>query len=197
MKPFITQKGIQANKNVTIEVEKNEKIEVKGLHEKVDIKTKDLIKDEIIFAEMFNQQYVNIAENTSGIAPKNLGNPLDTKLDEKAIRKIIENYRNHPSIIKIKEIVKEKPIFDFPEATTEDIIKIIKSLNPNKATGPDRILLKIIKTVANVTDLKENKFLENAKKDDRDKIKKYRPVSLLNGFSKIYERFLHVIQLQR
>ena len=146
---------------------------------------------------MFNQQYVNIAENTSGIAPKNLGNPLDTKLDEKAIRKIIENYRNHPSIIKIKEIVKEKPIFDFPEATTEDIIKIIKSLNPNKATGPDRILLKIIKTVANVTDLKENKFLENAKKDDRDKIKKYRPVSLLNGFSKIYERFLHVIQLQR
>ena len=122
---------------------------------------------------------------------------MDTKLDEKAIRKIIENYRNHPSIIKIKEIVKEKPIFDFPEATTEDIIKIIKSLNPNKATGPDRILLKIIKTVANVTDLKENKFLENAKKDDRDKIKKYRPVSLLNGFSKIYERFLHVIQLQR
>ena len=29
------------------------------------------------------------------------------------------------------------------------------------------------------------------KKDDRDKINNYRPVSLLNGFSKIYERFLH------
>ena len=49
-------------------------------------------------------------------------------------------------------------------------------------------------------DLKENKFSENAKialarsiykKDDRDKIKNYRPISLLNGFSKIYERFLH------
>ena len=84
------------------------------------------------------------------------------------------------------------------------------SLNPNKATGPDRIPLKIIKTAANVIDyhlayiinkdLKENKFSENAKtvlvrpiykKDDRDKIKNYRPVSLLNGFSKIYERFLH------
>ena len=49
-------------------------------------------------------------------------------------------------------------------------------------------------------DLKENKFSENAKavlvrpkykKDDRGKIKNYRPVTLLKGFSKIYERFLH------
>ena len=72
-------------------------------------------------------------------------------------------------------------------------------------------LFKIIKTAANVIDshldlkdkdkdIKENKFSENAKtalvrpihkKDDRDKIKNCRPVSLLNGFSKIYERFLH------
>ena len=90
---------------------------------------------------MFNKHYINIVEKTSGIAPKNLGNPLDPKLDEKTIREIIENYRNHPSIIKIKEIVKEKPIFDFPEAATEDINIIIKSLNSNKASGPDRIPL--------------------------------------------------------
>ena len=70
--------------------------------------------------------------------------------------------------------------------------------------------LKIIKTAANVTnshlayiinkDLKENKCSENAKtalvrpiykKYDRGKINNYRPVSLLNGFSKMYERFLH------
>ena len=70
---------------------------------------------------MFNKHYVNIVEKTSGIAPKNLGNPLDPKLDQKTIREIVENYRNHASIIKIKEIVQEKPIFDFPEATTEDI----------------------------------------------------------------------------
>ena len=135
---------------------------------------------------------------------------MDPKLDEKTIREIIENYRNHPSIIKIKDIVNEKPIFDFPEATTEAMNKIIKSLNPNKTTGPDNIPLKIIKTAANVIDshlshiinktLKENKFSENAKtalvrpiykKDDGSKIKNYRPVSFLNGFSKTYERFLH------
>ena len=91
--------GIQTNENITTEVEKNEKIEVEDLHEKVDIRTKDLLKDEKILAEMFNKHYINIVEKTSEIAPKNLGNPLDPKLDEKTIREIIENYRNHPSII--------------------------------------------------------------------------------------------------
>ena len=45
-KTFITHKGIQINENIIIEVEKNEKIEVKGLHQKVGIKTMNLIKDE-------------------------------------------------------------------------------------------------------------------------------------------------------
>ena len=49
-------------------------------------------------------------------------------------------------------------------------------------------------------DLKTNKYAEDAKtalvrpiykKDDGDQVKNYRPVSLLNGFSKVYERFLH------
>ena len=147
VKPFITHKTIQTNENITIEVEKNEQIEVKHLHEKVDIRMKDLIKDEKILVEMFNKHDINIVEETSRMAPKNLGNPLNPKLDEKTIRGIIENYRNHPNTIKIKEIVKEKPIFNFPEATTEDINKVIKSLNPNKATGPDHIPLKIIKNL--------------------------------------------------
>ena len=92
----------------------------------------------------------------------------------------------------IQEIVRKKPIFEFPEVITKDINNIITSLNPNKTTGSDRIPLKITKTAANVIDshltyiinkdLKENKFSENAKtalvrpiykKDDRDKIKNY------------------------
>ena len=144
-KPFISHKGIQTNENITTEVEKNEQIEVKDLHEKVNIRTSDLIKDEKVLVEMFNKHYINIVEKTSEIAPKNLGNPLDPKRDEKTIRETTENYRNHPSIINIKETVKEKPILCFPEAITEDINRIIKSLNPNKATFSDCIPLKIIK----------------------------------------------------
>ena len=74
VKPFITYKGVQTNESITIEVEKNENIEVKGLHEKVDIRTKDLIKDEKILLKMFNKPYINIAEKMPGIAPNNLGN---------------------------------------------------------------------------------------------------------------------------
>ena len=90
-------------------------------------------------------------------------------------------------------------------ATAEDINKIIKSLNTNKATGPDPIPLKIIKSAANVTDfhlayiinkdLTENEFSENAtrtlarpiyKKDDRNKIKSYRPVSIVKFMEDFY-----------
>ena len=47
------------------------------------------MKDENILVEMFYKHYINIVEETSGIAPKNLGNPLDPKLDEKTICEII------------------------------------------------------------------------------------------------------------
>ena len=41
---------------------------------------------------MFNKHYINIVEKTSGIAPKDLENPLDPKLDQKTICEIVENY---------------------------------------------------------------------------------------------------------
>ena len=53
-KPFITHKGIQANENITIEVEKNEKIEITSLHENVDKNTNGLMQDKKILVEMFS-----------------------------------------------------------------------------------------------------------------------------------------------
>ena len=69
---------------------------------------------------------------------------------KKLFVRLLKTIKVAPSIIKIKEIVKENTIFNFPQATTEDVNKIIKSLNPIKATGPDHIPLNIIKTAANV-----------------------------------------------
>ena len=42
--------------------------------------------------------------------------------------------------------------FDFPTAEVEDINKIIKFLNPRKATRPDGIPVKILKIARNVID---------------------------------------------
>ena len=104
--------------------------------------------------------------NKHSIAQRNLGNPQEPKL----FVKLLKTIEITPASLRQ---IKKKPIFDFPEATTEHANEIIKSLNPNKATGPDRIPLKIIKTAANIIDyhlayiinkdLKENKFSENAK----------------------------------
>ena len=92
----------------------------------------------------------------------------------------------------------------------EVINQIIRKLNLNKATDTGCISLKVSKASANITDssstyiinkeFKTNKYSEDAQttlvrliymKNDRDQIKNYRPASLLNGFSKFYEIFLH------
>ena len=83
-------------------------------------------------------------------------------------------------------------------------------MNPKKATEPDGIPLKIIKLSADIiekqltniinTDLESSCFSENAKiasvkpiykKESRSDKNNYRPVSILNGFSKIYELFIN------
>ena len=88
--------------------------------------------------------------------------------------------------------------------SVEDISLLIKYLNPRKATGSDFIPLKVIKFVWNVIDphLHNNKRPRKKqvfrrakssifKKNERNKVRNYRPVSILNGMSKISERFIH------
>ena len=206
----MSNKGAISNENIIIKAQKEEKIKVKGLENEIHIDANELIKDDKILVELFNNHYINIVEKTSGLAPNCIGYPENPNLDKSTVLDIINKYKDHPSITKIKELGINKTSFEFPEATTEDINKIIRKLNPNKATGPDHIPIKVIKASGNIIDShltyiinkdrKTNKYSEDAKtalarpiykKDDRDQIKNYRPVSLLNGFSKVYERFLH------
>ena len=151
-----------------------------------------------------------MAEKSSGIAPNSRGNPVDPKQDKNTVEKIIQHYKNHPSIKKIKNIFLNSKPFDFQEPNAKEIKTIIKSLDPKKATGPDGIPIKIIKHALNIIDshfcniikkdLRKNKYSEEPKtalvrpifkKNERNKLENYRPVSILSGMSKIYERFIH------
>ena len=119
----------------------------------LDIKAGGVINGEEILVEMFNNHYVNIAENVTGAAAIELGSPSDPNLDRDTVEKVLKHYENHPSIIEIKKLAKTSKSFTFPKAKTEDINKITDSLNPKKATGPDDIPIKIIKTASKIVDL--------------------------------------------
>ena len=56
----------------------------------------------------------------------------------------IRKYENHPSIIKIKSSLKTTQLFVFNFGNSDDISKIINSLDPVKKTS-GAILTKIIK----------------------------------------------------
>ena len=192
VKSFLTNKGCISGDFISIE------------------KDGELISNEKELVEIFDRNYINIVEKTSGKKPSSLGNCLNASEDEKTVIEIISAYSKHPSIQKIKRSFDFNNKLELPKPTASDINKIIKFLDTNKATGPDGISAKYVKMLANIidchlsniiaSDISDNQYSEHSKiatvrpifkKDDRTKVKNYRPVSLLNIFSKIYESFLY------
>ena len=115
-------------------------------------------------------------------------------------------------IISIQDNFPVKKEFKIEEARVEQMNKILRNINSKKATGPDKIHPQIIEMSAKIfdshltniinSDLKRNAFPDSAKvasigpifkgKGKRTDIKDYRPVRILNCFSKNYERFIHL-----
>ena len=121
----------------------------------------------------FNSYYINIAKTTSGKPPMKLENYLDYINDSLIIKRIIEKYKNHPSIKAIQDTFPVKKEFKIEEAKVEQINKILRNINSRKATGPDIIPPKIVKMSENIidphltniinSDLKRDPFSDSAK----------------------------------
>ena len=192
-KPFFTNRGIITNDSIILEenrVLKNNRKET---------------------TEIFDNYYTNTAETTSGKQPSAISNPNSECQYKAIVKKITESYKNHPSVVIIKENIFPCSLsFDLPQASKKDINKIVKSFDANKITGPDGIPLKLIKLSANVvekyftsiinhnisrsylSDGANNALIRTIyKKRDRENKENYHPVSILNGFSKVYERFIN------
>ena len=167
----------------------------------------NIVEDEQKLTKEFNSYYIM----TSGKPPMKLENNLDYINDTLITKRIIKKYKNHPGIKSIQDTFPVKRQFKIEEAKVEKVDKILRNINSRKATGPDKIPPKIVKMSANIidshltniinSDLKKKAFSDSAKvasirpifkgKGERTEIKNYRPVSILNWFSKVYERFIH------
>ena len=133
---------------------------------------------------------------------------LAENIDDPTLKAIAE-WRDHPSILAIESEYKNRANFSLNIVSKEDVLAEIKVLDVSKAIQESHIPVKISK--ANKNFFAEaicfcfNKSSENGKfsncleivnitqvfkKDARISKNKYRPVSILPVFSKIFERLL-------
>ena len=167
-------------------------------------------------SEIFNDHYINVIENITGkkqdgLHSDSLSNRNQTEREE-ILNSILEKYSGHPSILNIKQNFSstKRNLLQFRTAEISDILKIIRSIKLGTSVGVDNIPPKLVATSAEViaeplTDPinsimldhftfpsveKEASVTPAFKKEDRQIKTNYRPVSVLNVFSKIFERFL-------
>ena len=130
---------------------------------------------------------------------------------DSALKLIIEQYENHPSIQSIKyNIPPSAEKFKFQSATRDSVSEILRTLNKSSSVGFVKVLQKLISLgveiisrplsdVINETLIDETIFSSSEKvvsvtpvfkKVDRLKKENYRPISVLNVFSEVFERFI-------
>ena len=189
VKPFFSEK-ISSNENIVL------------------IEKEEIISEDNRISELFNDFFRNAVINLNvDIDPGLLVN-VD-HIDD-PILKAIEKYKNHPSIIKIKEVREIPMLFEFNFLTMHEVALEIRNINSSKSNPIDSIPAKMIKENSSFfcTLLYNNfkncistcTFPNKLKLADVTPVHKkgvhmdksnYRPVSILPAISKIYERVLY------
>ena len=166
-----------------------------------------VISDDQLISKELNQVFksatkaLNIRGNSYLTDESELSDPVN---------KVISKYKNQPSILLIKDKVRNPASFSFKEASLSDIEKKLRNLNTKKASTFGNIPPNILRAIKEIcsetlaklfnntlltsifpTELKVADVSPVFKKDDTIKMKIYRPVSVLPVVSKIFERLLH------
>ena len=101
VKPFLTSKGYLHSDNNSIDINGN------------------IVEDEQKLTKDFNSYDRNIAKTNSGKPPRKLDNNIDYENDLLITKRIIEKYKNHPSIKAIQDTFSVKKEFKIEEAKVE------------------------------------------------------------------------------
>ena len=132
----------------------------------------------------------------------------ETIQNEDVILTAIRKYNEHPSIIKIKSLIKSNEKFEFQHLLPETLKAKVNALDTSKSTSGD-IPIQVIKETIDLTSVPLtdclNASINNGtfphkmkladltpifKKNEKLLKKNYRGISLLSAFSKVFERIL-------
>ena len=168
------------------------------------IDDEEIISNDIKVAETMNDFFSNAVSN---LDIKGYQTNFHSNITNDNIVNIINKFKDHPSILKIKEKVDIKEKFSFATPSITEFEKEIRKLNTNKPTTSNNIPAKILVDNSDICSHIINKIyidsitnsnfpvaLKNAeitpahKKDERTKKENYRPVSILPCISKLFER---------
>ena len=114
------------------------------------VEKNEIINNEEKIAKIFNTYFTNIVSNLK-IPPyqdTNFARGIDPFVGDDPITFILEKYKNHSSIIAIKDFCHENKTFNFETVKRDNVLKKIKSLDRSKASQNGDVPTKIIKTNA-------------------------------------------------
>ena len=146
VKPFLTSKGYVHSDNSSIDINGN------------------IVEDEQKLTKDFNSYDRNIAKTNSGKPPRKLDNNIDYENDLLITKRIIEKYKNHPSIKAIQDTFSVKKEFKIEEAKVEQVNKSLRNTNSRKATGVDKIPPKTFRMLSNIIHSQKTKIINIALK---------------------------------
>ena len=129
---------------------------------------------------------------------------------EDPVQKAVFEFKDHPSIRKIKKNVSVENIFNFKKIDTKVMLAELRALNPKKSGTFKDIPVRILKqeediVVSPLTEIWNIEIVQNRKFSTKLKLaditpldkkpetifkENYRPVSLLPVVSKIFERLM-------
>ena len=166
-------------------------------------------KDEILLknkkiADVFNSYFDSVTDSLDLFS-------WSTQTDNKntdALQNILKRFHNHPSLIKIKQLVNNQAKFSFQPVSVYTVKEVIEGLPSNKATAGE-IPIKILKESGFTFEylascineaILSGKFSDSfklpniahvhKKKDPTGKCN-YRPVSILSLLSKVFEKVMY------